>query len=136
MRSFPRHMEVWDDPDVKWDRIVLYVANNDMAVCVSNQSESSYIKGEQFDCDVWLHYEALDVEQPVVQRIISTPTKRPMTRNEMLGFLASTSRIVVRTGTNEWQLPHGLSSNIDLIAHQWATIDADGNIGEPQEFEK
>ena len=134
MRSFPRRMMVWDDSTVKLEHIVLAITDNDMAVCVSAQSEEKYINGEPFDCYVWLHHKDFDVEQPVVLK--STPGKRLMTRNEMLGFLSSTARVVVRTGTNAWQLPHGLSSNIDLIAHQWATIDADGNIGEPQEFVK
>ena len=62
------------------------------------------------------------------------PKKRPMTREEVLGFLANTRGIVVRRQGQDWLLGAGWAF-IDLREYRWATITPDGKIGEPHAFE-
>lgn len=63
------------------------------------------------------------------------PKMRPMTHDEILGFIAHTPNIVVNKGDSEW-VP---SQYHEFIYHsskyRWAYIDEKGNIGEPHKFE-
>lgn len=69
--------------------------------------------------------------------IAMPPKKRPMTREEVLGFLANTPGIVVKNGggANDWAIPCFWAYNVSIDGYEWATIDAKGNIGEPHAFE-
>ena len=124
MSKFPKRMLVWNAGQIKQVRIVVAVLDNGWAIAVNQGAEAIHAKGEMFACVLWKHSEDMP--------------ENPMTRNEILAFLTHTPHIVVRVNNNAWQVPHGMSSdepNGPLI-HQWATIDADGNIGDPQEFVK
>jgi hypothetical protein len=72
----------------------------------------------------------------VLYRVKPEPTKRPMTREEVLGFLANTPGIVTRYEENEWHHPgvHRISES-QLDRYWWARIDARGKIGFPHRFE-
>ena len=62
---------------------------------------------------------------------------RYMTRDEVLGFLANTPGIVVRHKDNVmWRLPGRPIFDNPIEEYEYATIDCDGNYGEPQEFRR
>ena len=123
MSTFPKNMLVWSSNADKKERVVLCIRNK-KAIAVVGDDEQKYHRDCIFECATWAHYEDI-------------PTNRPMTRKEMLGFLANTPGLVTRTLNSEWHLPQCYGYELIGINHyQWATIDADGNIGEPQEFEK
>lgn len=69
-------------------------------------------------------------------KIQEDPKKRPMTRDEVLGFLANNPYIVVRMDNDSWSLSGQFyfhPENIEVC--EWATILRDGKIGEPHKFE-
>ena len=124
MSEFPKRMLVWDKSNNKNNRIVLSVTDSGRAVCVSNSYEDEYIVERNFRVKVWSHCEELT-------------KKRIMTRNEILGFLEHTAGVVTRLNKGEWTLhQHFCYNTLPVINYQWATIDEDGVIGEPQEFVK
>jgi len=60
-----------------------------------------------------------------------------MTRDEVLGFLAHTPGIVVRyKGSTKWAPSGMLGFHNDIRDYEYATVDLDGNYGEPQEFRR
>lgn len=69
---------------------------------------------------------------------------RPMTIKELLAFVEYTTGIVVRGNVGyvgektwtTWKNKQTFGYTRDVKEYQWATIDRDGNIGEPQEFVK
>ena len=67
-------------------------------------------------------------------QIYQEPKTRPMTWNEILGFLANTKGIVVRFD-GPWALPSTYSFPFDGRFYEYAYIDEKGNIGEPKKFE-
>lgn len=98
-----------------------------------NESEPlrySYLRGR----DEALDFETLAIDNPP-WRIKEPKQTRPMTRDEILGFLANTSGIVVRcTPTDSWELPESMSF-LHSFDYEWATISYEGVIGEPMRFE-
>ncbi len=65
------------------------------------------------------------------------PEVRYMTREEVLGFLASHTRIVVRYTDGLWQLPgtHRIATE-QIDNYEWAYIGENGDIGEPRKFRR
>lgn len=68
-------------------------------------------------------------------KIVPERKKRPMTRNEVLGFLANTSGIVVRIHKDEWRNSGYFYFDAKIKDYEYAYIDEKGNIGEPMKFE-
>lgn len=67
-------------------------------------------------------------------QILEEPKTRPMTRNEVLGFLAHNNGVVVRL-YGDWQLPERFSFGEVLDRYEYAHISEDGVIGEAKKFE-
>lgn len=61
---------------------------------------------------------------------------RPMTREEVLGFVTNTPGVVIRVTGGELVPAQAVEFIYPVANYQWATIDKDGNIGEPREFVK
>ena len=128
MTTLPKRMRVWNTPESKHERIVIVIPEKGRISCVDRGYENAYAEGYNYRVITWACCEELP-EVP--------PEKHSMTRKEMLGFLANTPGLVTRTLNSEWHLPQCYGYElIGINYYQWATIDADGNIGEPQEFEK
>ena len=80
--------------------------------------------------------ELVFVDVPEHYRIKPDPKTRPMTRNEVLGFLTNTRGIVTKYKNGEWQHPgvHRVPV-FGSPEYVWAFITPDGVIGEPHRFE-
>jgi len=63
------------------------------------------------------------------------PKKRPMTREEIIGFCANTPGIVVRFDKGDWVLPRMISFSEDPSEYDWTTVDIHGHYGEPHKFD-
>lgn len=92
--------------------------------CTGKGSDSDW---KDINCPEWLD----DTDY----RIKPEPKRRPMTREEMLGFVAHHPHIVVREfAEGAWMSAQCLGFS-HPANYKWATITESGEIGEPQKFE-
>ena len=61
--------------------------------------------------------------------------KRPMTREEVMGFLTNTPGVVARLCEGPWSFIAAFDFDGAIQDYQWAIITFDGKIGEPHAFE-
>ena len=64
------------------------------------------------------------------------PKKRPMTREEAMGFRLHTPGIVVRLDDGAWTLPESFVFSVSTLRYEWAIMDIKGRIIDgPHKFE-
>ena len=102
---------------------------------------AAYAEGKEIEARIngrdWLSIDEPDFNGTNMEyRIKPEPSKRLMTRNEVLGFVAHNPHIVVRYLGSTWgpSLSWSLSFE-NLDGYEWATITERGEIGEPHKFE-
>lgn len=80
--------------------------------------------------------EAPEFSEAFEYRIKPEPKRRPMTRAEVLGFVAWNPHIVVRMcGYIRWAPAQQVSFDENSESYEWAEITESGQIGEPHKFE-
>lgn len=125
-RSKCKEMWVWDrdDEDNKEKLMVIEICQ---AGCIAIPH---YYRNE-FDNNGLYNTEAFDYCEEIKE-----PKKRPMTRNEVLGFIAHNPHIVVKFGQQDARTSGAWNYfDTELEAFRYATIDEKGNIGEWSKFE-
>lgn len=94
-----------------------------------NKSPFRYVAdGNDEPMEVWSHD----------WRIREEPVVLPMTRDEVLGFIAHAPGIVVRFKKSRWESASTWcwkEDESDIPVSEWATITPDGKIGEPHAFD-
>ena len=118
-------MLVWDDTDsIEVERIVITVNSDGSCIAVNNMHEDAFLRGDAFNTVSW------DYSKPIPEK-----KYRPMTNDEMRGFVANTSGVEYRHkswGDDYWEPRLITSGNPgDWL---WRTISPTGEVGEPQEF--
>lgn len=124
-RSNCKEMWVWDNREFdKEKRIVVAIHDDGGCFAVTKSYEDTFCNNPEkyFNAEYWNHYEE-----------IKEPKKRLMTREEVLGFIEHNHVVVKLDEDIVPKTTFMLKNNIDL--YQYATITADGIIGEWQKFE-
>lgn len=123
-RSKCKEMWVWDyDDEIKTKVIVIDILKSNGCVAIKPVDNHKFLNGDLFyETEEWNHYEE-----------IKEPKKRLMTRNEVLGFVEYNHIVVKLDEDIVPKTTFMLKNNIDL--YQYATITADGIIGEWKKFE-
>ncbi|MHC1600410.1 MAG: hypothetical protein ACXQS5_06300 [Candidatus Methanospirareceae archaeon] len=116
---------VWDGSnDHRAKRFVVDSIDGKNCIAVSLGDEHSYSNGGHVSFLGWEHYER-----------IPEPKKRPMTRKEILGFIAWNPHIVVRIQDEPPQVSNKFNFIRDMQMYSWAPITEAGEIGEWNKFE-
>jgi len=120
-RSECKKMWVWDgDKENPKDekRIVIEIFDNGSCLVISKNTEEYFKAKHNFSVLQYDHCEE-----------IQEPKKRLMTRDEVLGFLANESGIVVRTNRYvEPKLPSSFAFDCVIRAYEWARISRTGEL--------
>jgi len=121
-----KKMYVWNQrtrPTYPVKRIVLWEGNNG-CTAVQHDCETGFPNDGRLDTKIWNYCEE-----------VPKPKMRPMTRNEVLSFIAYHPHTLVKRLQDVWLLPAFFSFNNQLSDYEWASITEDGFIGEPRKFE-
>jgi len=101
---------------------------------------AAYAEGKEIEARIngrdWLSIDEPDFNGTNMEyRIKPEPSKRLMTRNEVLGFVAHNPHIVVRNHGTKWDNAQKWEYNVSSDNYEWASITERGEIGEPHKFE-
>ena len=120
-----KRMYVWNDarPKIPHKRVVLW-SDEISCIAVNGDWEEEFLRDSVVRTRYWQHYEE-----------VPKPKMRPMTRNEVLSFIAYHPHTLVKRLQDVWLLPAFFSFNNQLSDYEWASITEDGFIGEPRKFE-
>ena len=126
-RNECKKMFVWDnDNNKERKRIVIYINNDGSCVAVAHADEAAFLRGDDFRTVSW------DNCEPIPEKKF-----RPMTNEEMRGFIANTLGIEIRH--KSWELsgwmvhtPIGVFKNSE--DWQYRAISPTGETGESQDF--
>lgn len=122
-----KRMYVWNGengPKYPSIRIVLWKEDS-YCVAVEHSSERAFLRNETFTPYTWEHYEE-----------ITEPKMRPMTRNELVGFVTWNQHIVFRD-VDHVVSPIFAFTNFNCgYKYEWSTIAEDGTTGEWRRFDK
>ena len=124
-RSKCKEMWVWDsDRKKKVKRIVLDTIEDGSCMAVGETHNKSFFNNGGYSVVYYSHYEE-----------IKEPTKRPMTREEVLAFIEY-NHILIRSSDEDTPRSKGFYElNCDMSEYQYATITEDGKIGDWEKFE-
>ena len=120
-------MLVWNDDEEKAkESIVIDISKDGSCHAVACGSENNFLSGIDYRTSYWRHC-----------KIIPKKKTRPMTNEEMRGFVANTSGIEMRHRSwqlSEWTANSSIGSFRNPEDWQWRTISPTGEVGESQEF--